>query len=49
MDIFVYRENAEQVTENFTPAQIPELLRDERAMIWVNMEAPSAADDQAAA
>src|SRR5262245_41891923 len=46
MDIFVYREGAAQVEEGLGVDQLPQLLRDEKVMIWVNMEAPSEADDQ---
>ena len=46
MEIFVYRANASEVAEGFTVAQLPELLKDETAVIWVDMEAPSLDDDQ---
>lgn len=46
MDIFLYREGANAVEEGFTVAQLPELLKDDKAVIWVDMEAPSRADDQ---
>ena len=32
--------------EGFTVAQLPELLQDDKAVIWVDMEAPSEADDR---
>ncbi|MCU1264686.1 MAG: Magnesium transport protein CorA [Acidobacteria bacterium] len=45
MDIFVYRDGANQVEEGFTDEQIPELLADEKTIFWVDMESPSEADD----
>ncbi len=45
MDIFVYRPGSDRVAEDFTVAQLPELLRDESLVIWVNMEAPTLEDD----
>jgi magnesium transporter len=46
MDIFVYREGSDQVEEGYTVKQIPELLKDEQTVFWVDIEAPSEADDQ---
>src|SRR4029453_19594982 len=46
MEIFVYKEGADRVLEGFTVAQLPELLKDEKASIWVNMEAPTLDDDR---
>ena len=46
MEIFLYRANSSEVEEGFTVAQLPELLKDEQAVIWVDMEAPSLDDDQ---
>ena len=46
MDIFVYREGANQVEEGFTADQLPELLKDGKAVFWVDIEAPSEADDR---
>ena len=46
MDIFVYRPGAETVEEGFTVGQLPELLRDEKLTIWVDMEGPTEADDR---
>ncbi|MBD0373857.1 MAG: magnesium/cobalt transporter CorA [Pyrinomonadaceae bacterium] len=46
MEIFVYRAGAPRVEEGFTPADLLELLKDESNVIWVDMEAPSEADDQ---
>ncbi|MEP6743586.1 MAG: magnesium/cobalt transporter CorA [bacterium] len=45
MDIFVYREDSDKVEEGFTVGQIPELLKDEKVLFWVDMESPTDADD----
>jgi magnesium transporter len=45
MEIFVYRANASQVEEGFTAEQLPELLKDEHAVIWVDMPQPTKADE----
>jgi magnesium transporter len=45
MDIFVYREGSGHVEEGFTVDQLPELLKDEQAVFWVDMESPAEADD----
>jgi magnesium transporter len=47
MDIFVYRPGASKVEEGFTVEQLPELLKDEKLTIWVDMENPPEADDRA--
>jgi magnesium transporter len=46
MEIFVYRAGSNEVEDGFTVAQLPELLQDENAVIWVDMEAPSESDDR---
>ena len=46
MEIRVYREGAEKVESGFTADQLPELLKDEKAVIWVDMESPTEADEQ---
>ena len=46
MEIFVYREHAERVETGFTAEQLPELLKDEKAVIWIDMEGPTEADEQ---
>lgn len=46
MEILVYRHGEHKVAEGFTVAQLPELLQDKSAVIWVDMEAPTAADEQ---
>jgi len=45
MDIFVYRDGSNRVQEGFSVDQLPGLLKDDKAVIWVDMEAPSEADD----
>jgi magnesium transporter len=47
MEIFVYRPGAETVEEGFTVEQLPELLKDDKLTIWVDMEKPSEEDDRA--
>jgi len=46
MEIFVYRANSNEVQEGFTVAQLPDLLKDEQSVIWVDMEAPTLDDDR---
>jgi magnesium transporter len=46
MDIFVYRQGAEKVEEGFTVEQLPDLLKDEKLTIWVDMDKPTEADDR---
>jgi len=46
MEIFVYRGNGAKVEEGFSAADLPKLLEDEQAVIWVNMPQPTAADEQ---
>src|SRR5919205_4113386 len=46
MEILVYRRSIPKIQENFTTADLPELLKDESAVIWVDMESPTAADER---
>lgn len=46
MELFVYREGAERVESGFTAEQLPELLKEEKAVIWIDMEKPTEADEQ---
>jgi magnesium transporter len=46
MEIIVYREGAERIETGFTLEQLPELLKDEKAVTWVDMDKPTEADDQ---
>lgn len=45
MQILLYREGADRVEEGFTVDQLPELLKDEKSVIWVDMESPTEADE----
>lgn len=45
MEIFVYPDGSDTVAEGFTVEQLPDLLKNEKALLWVDMEAPSEADD----
>ena len=46
MEIFVYREGSDQVEEGFTVEELPDLLKNEQAVVWVDMESPTEADDR---
>jgi magnesium transporter len=46
MEILVYRKGHTKIEEHFTVADLPELLKDQSAVIWVDMEAPTEADEQ---
>ncbi len=46
MEIFLYREGADHVEEGFTVEQLPDLLKNEADVIWVDMEVPTEADDR---
>src|SRR6266498_1523486 len=46
MEIFVYREGADRVEEGFAIEQLPELIKNDKLLIWVDMEVPSEADDR---
>ena len=45
MEIFVYRQGASNIEEGFTVAQLPDLLKDQQAVVWVNMSQPTKADE----
>jgi len=45
MDIFVYRNESDEVEEAHNVKLIPELLKDENLMFWVDFEAPTETDD----
>ena len=45
MDIFIYRSNADKVELQHSVDLIPELLRDESVVFWVDFEAPTEDDD----
>jgi magnesium transporter len=46
MEILVYRQGTHKIEENWTAADLPELLKDTSAVIWVDMEAPTEADER---
>lgn len=46
MEIFVHRKDEECVEEGFSVEDLPKLLADETNVVWVDMEAPGAADDK---
>ena len=46
MEILVYRKGGSRIEENLTTADLPELLKDQSAVIWVDMESPTEADEQ---
>lgn len=45
MEIFVYRDGSDNVEEGFAVDQLPELLSDEKAVIWIDMASPTDADE----
>lgn len=46
MEILVYRKGHPKIEENFTAADLPELLQDTSAVIWVDMEVPTEDDER---
>ena len=46
MEILVYRKGNPKIQEGFTEADLPELLKDETAVIWVDMEQPTEAEER---
>jgi len=46
MEILVYRPGSHKIEEQWTAADLPELLKDTSTVIWVDMEAPTEADEQ---
>jgi magnesium transporter len=46
MEILVYRKGSRNIEENLTAADLPEILKDPSAVIWVDMESPTKADEQ---
>lgn len=45
MEIFCYREGADHVDEGFGVEKLPELLKDQQAVIWVDMSEPTVEDE----
>jgi len=46
MELLVYREGAEKVETGFTVDQLPELLKEEKTVTWIDMQEPTAADER---
>jgi magnesium transporter len=46
MEILVYRRGDHEVQEGIPLDQLPELLKDQSALIWVDMESPTHEDEQ---
>src|SRR5688500_20348993 len=46
MEILVYRSGERKITEGVPVEQLAELLQDHSAVIWVDMESPTEADEQ---
>jgi magnesium transporter len=46
MEIFLYRQGADRVEEGFTVEQLPDLLKNEADVVWVDMESPTEADER---
>src|SRR5688572_8973691 len=46
MEILVYQKRIPKIQEHFTVADLPELLKDESAVIWVDMESPTEEDER---
>jgi magnesium transporter len=46
MEILVYRRSNPKIQEGFTAEDLPELLKDQSAVIWVDMEKPNEADER---
>ena len=46
MEILVYRPGTPKIIEGSTEKDLPELLKDKSAVIWVDMEQPNAADER---
>ena len=46
MEILVYRKGIPKIEEHWTVTDLPELLKDQTSVIWVDMESPTADDEQ---
>ena len=46
MEILVYRKGSAKIREDLTAADLPEILKDESAVIWVDMENPTEEDER---
>ena len=45
MEIFLYREGEDRVEENIAVEQLPDLLKDEKAVVWIDMFAPTSKEE----
>jgi len=46
MEILVYRRGNPKIEEGFTAEQLPELLKEQSSVIWVDMEKPNETDER---
>jgi magnesium transporter len=46
LEIFVYKSGSDHVEEYRTPESLPELLADEKNLIWIDMESPTSEDER---
>lgn len=46
MEILVYRSGEHKIIENVSVEQLPQLLQDQSAVFWVDMESPTETDEQ---
>src|SRR5690348_808650 len=46
MEILVYHRGEHRISEGFSVEELPELLQDQSNVIWVDMEEPTAADEE---
>ena len=46
MEILVYHTGKQKMEEGFTAKDLPELLKDQAAVIWVDMDSPTEADER---
>lgn len=46
MEIFVYREGAQKVESGFTPDQLPELLKEDKTVTWIDIHEPTEEDER---
>lgn len=46
MEIIVYREGTDKIETGFSAEQLPALLKEEKSVIWVDMDVPGEAEEQ---
>lgn len=44
VEVIVYRENSHQIVEGFSLKEIPKLLKEEKSIVWVDLEKPTEAE-----